>query len=453
MDTECSALPLSFAKVSQRSVTADFSAGPISSDGGLVFLRAVDRRMGLLGRLVGALADRRHPGYVKHSLKELVTQRVYQIACGYEDGNDADVLRRDPMLKLSCEQLPVSGPDLASQPTLSRLENSVRRTDLMRMAYALGNAFIDSFARPPRRVIIDIDDTADAVHGGQQLALFNGFHDTYCFQPLHVYDGLTGRLITAVLRPGRTPKTGEIVAILRRVIERLQQAWPRVRLIVRGDSYFARPEVYQLCHDRQVAFVFSLAGHAKLSEHVAAQRQQVDQQYQRHHRPVRHFSEFTYRARTWPRALRLIAKVERSHQGPNTRFVVTNVAHRRPAYIYQQLYAKRGQAENFIKDHKTYLKSDRTSCHRFQANQFRLLLHSAAYVLLHALREMALQGTEWQHTTFDTLQKRLLKVAARCREWKTKIHVSFPASFPLKSLYITMHRQIDQLPTFVNRSG
>ena len=446
MEQECSTSSLSFAKVSRRQVVADFEGGHISSDGGVMFLRAVEQRIGLVDRLAAVLPDRRHPSYVKHSLKQQLTQRVFQIACGYEDCNDANTLRSDPLFMIGCDQAPVSGDHLASQPTLSRLENSVRRSDLMRMAYALGEAFIASFPRPPRRVIIDIDDTADLVHGGQQLSLFNGFHGNHCFQPLHLYDGITGRLITAVLRPGKTPASGEIVAILRRVIGRLQKAWPRVRLVVRGDSHFARPQLYQLCQTRNVDYIINLGTHGKLRENVASLRQKVDDRFQRQKRKqiVRRYTEFLYQAQSWPQPHRVIAKVERSEKGPNTRFVITSLSHKRPAYLYRQLYAKRGQAENYIKNHKTYLHSDRTSCHRFQANQFRLMLHSAAYMLLHALRDLALTATQFHAANFDTIQKHLLKVATRVRQWKTKIELHFPSSFPLRTLYTIMNRRLQQ---------
>jgi hypothetical protein len=433
---------LSFASLGGKKLQADFEGGTLTSDGGALLLREIDRRTGLIDRLVGALHEWRDPRYVLHSLGDLVRQRVFQIALGYEDADDADALRTDPALKAACERLPLSGPDLASQPTLSRLENQVSRTQLLRLAYALGDAFIASFATPPRQLLLDLDDTEDPVHGAQQLALFNAHYGGYCYQPLHIYDGITGRLITTVLRPGRTPTGQEIVAILKRVVARLRAAWPQVHILVRGDGHFSAPEVHDFCCDHHLFFVLGQGTNPRLKQLVAATQAQAQALYQAQGGTIRLFTQFAYQADTWAQPLRVVAKVEVSSQGTNLRFVTTNLQTSPPSFIYSQAYAGRGQMENLIKNHKTFLHSDRTSCHRFEANQFRLLLHSAAYLLLHALQELLLYSTQLQQSYFETLQLRLLKVGARVVERATVIHFHFPTSFPLQPLYRLLHQRL-----------
>jgi hypothetical protein len=429
-----------FASLSGRKVAGTFDGGTLSNDSGALLLREVDRQTGLIERLAGALRDGRDPAHVKHSLTDLIRQRVFQIALGYEDADDADTLRADPALKMACERLPLSGADLASQPTLSRLENRVSRTQLMRLAYRLGEAFIASFAKPPRQLLLDIDDTTDVVHGTQQLSLFNNHVGEHAYQPMHLYDGISGRLITTVLRPGCRAKGSDIVKILRRVVVRLRQAWPRVELLLRGDSHFSTPEVHAFCARHRVRFVLGQSPNPKLRELVAptlAQAQALYDAAVQAQRPRRVclFAGFSYQAGSWEQPLRVVAKAEVSAMGTNVRFVTTNLHSSPPSFIYQQAYAGRGAMENLIKNHKTFLHSDRTSCHRFEANQFRLLLHSAAYMLLHALQTSFLAGTELRHVYFDTLQQRLLKVAARVVERATVIRLHWPTACPFQELY------------------
>ena len=459
-----------FANLHGKKMEGTFDGGALTSDGGAVLLREVDRRMGLIERVVGVLRDWRDPRYVVHSLTDLVRQRVFQICLGYEDADDADVLRTDPGLKAACERLPVTGVDLASQPTISRLENRVDRRALVRMAYALGDAFIASFSTPPRQVLLDVDDSTDVVHGAQQLSLFNGHVGEYTYQPLHVFDGLTGRLITTVLRPGCRAKGLQVVTILKRVVARLQQAWPEVEIIVRGDSHFSVPEVHEWCAQRGLWFILGQSPNPTLHERIAptlARAQALfdagmrpqpqepaqtrtqnaaegagQQAQEEEPPPVRLFTAFTYQAGSWKQPLRVVAKAEVSARGTNVRFVTTNLTSSQPSFIYQQAYAGRGAMENFIKNHKTYLHSDRTSCHSFAANQFRLFLHSVAYMLLHALQESLLPDTVLEKAYFNTVQQRVLKVAARVVERATVIRIHWPSSFPLQKLFQRIDRRL-----------
>ena len=427
---------LSFASVSGKQVEAVFDGGVLTSDMGVMLLREVASKTGILSRIVGALTDRRHPSYVDHTMADLIGQRVFQIACAYEDANDCNLLREDPAFKAACERLPASDADLASQPTMSRLENGIRRRDLVRMGEAFVDAFIASYATPPEAVVLDFDDTNDAVHGNQQLALFNGYHDQRCYCPLHIYEGRTGRLIMTLLRPGVRPSGKQIVSILKRLVKALRQAWPHVGVFLRGDAHFSCPEVHDFCDEHEVYFVLGQTGNARLAQRAHPLMEQAKASYRETKQPVQRFTSFDYQAHTWASPRRIVYKAEINAVGQaNARFVVTNLQSSQPSFIYKSVYSARGRMENFIKNHKTFLHSDRTSCHTFEANHFRLFLHSAAYILMHALATIGLRGTKWTNAQFNTLQNRLLKVAGRVCELKTKIKFHLPTAFPLQHLY------------------
>jgi hypothetical protein len=440
---ETSQNTLSFANISGKKIEADFDGGRTTSDGGVLLLRQAESKIGVIDRIVGALSDGRHQSYIDHTYTDLVKQRVFQIACGYEDANDSNDLRCDPGLKTACERLPETGDDLASQPTMSRLENSVSRSDLYRIGLALLETFIESYDEPPKKLIIDIDDTDDPTHGSQQLTLFHAYYDEYCYMPIHLYEAETGKLITTLLRPGRRIQGREAAAILRRVLDHLLMVWPWVRITVRGDSHFSAPEVHDLCDEYGVDFILGQATNEKLKalgqplrEKAAVLAEQTDE-------PVRLFESFDYQAESWSRPRQIIHKTEITEGKVNPRFVVTNICRRTPKFLYEKVYCARGRSEGFIKNHKTYLHSDRTSCHRFSANQFRLFLHSAAYVLLHTIQQIGMQSTQWTRSNFDTIQLRLLKVGARVREQATKVRFHFATSFPLKDLMRTVVHNLD----------
>ena len=440
---ETSQITLSFANVSGKKIEADFDGGTTTSDGGVLLLRQAEARTGIVNRLVGAMSDRRHQSYIDHTYTDLIRQRVFQIACGYEDANDSDDPRSDPGLKIACERLPLTGDDLASQPTMSRLENSVTRSDLYRMGEALLETFIESYDKPPRKIILDIDDTDDATHGAQQLTLFHAYYDEYCYLPIHLYEGETGKLITTLLRPGRRIRGREAAAILKRVLDHLIMVWPKTKITLRGDSHFSTPEGHDLCDGYGIDFILGQAINKKLKalgeplmELAAALAEQTDE-------PVRLFDSFDYRAGSWSRPRIIIYKAEITQGKTNPRFVVTNIRNRTPKFLYEKVYCARGRMEGFIKNHKTFLHSDRTSCHRFPANQFRLFLHSAAYVLVHAIKHIGMQGTQWTTSNFDTIQLRVLKIGARVREQATRIRFHFPTSYPLKDLMKTIVLNLD----------
>ena len=423
------------ASIFGKRLDIAFDGGILTSDSGALLLREVEARSGILSRISDAIRDRRHKSYVAHSVSDLVRQRVFQIACGYEDANDCDALRSDPGFKAACGCLPFSGQDLSSQPTMSRFENQMSRSDLYRIARAFVDAFIASYKKPPSSIILDIDDTQDTVYGTQQLSLFNGYVGGYAYQPLHIYEGQSGKLITTILRPGVRPTGQQIVAILKRLVAYLRVAWPQVAIFLRGDAHFSSPQVQDFCAAKDLYFILGQSANTRLTDLAKPVMDQAKSLYEQTDEPVRLFTAFYYQAQTWDRPQRIICKAEINEKGQNTRFVVTNLESSRASFIYQNIYCARGQMENFIKNHKTFLHSDRTSCHTFYANQFRLFLHSAAYVLIQTLAQIGLQGTRWRHAQFNTIQKCLLKVAGRVCELKTKITFHLPASFPLQHLY------------------
>ena len=426
---DCTKQLLLFKGISGKKIEADFNGGEISSDAGLLFLREVEERIGLITKMADSLRDRRHPGYVQHQLLELFRQRIFQIAGGYEDGNDSNELREDPIMKIACERLP-EGEPLASQPTISRFENSLSRTDLYRIAKVFLDVFIESYEEPPEALILDIDDTDDRTYGHQQLSLFNAYHGDYCYLPIHIYEGQSGRLITTVLRPGRRPSGKQIVSILKRVVKRIRQAWPEVGLILRGDSHYSCPEVFDFCKENDLKYVLGFKALSPLLRQVKPLVEEMALRFKQEKQPVRMFTETLYKAQSWKKACRVIAKVDSNALGTNTRFIITNLEHWNRRFIYETVYCGRGTMELMIKEHKNHLLSDRTSCPSFSANQFRLFLHSAAYVLLHSFRALHLKGTEWASAQFDTIRLKIIKIGARIRQLSRKIRIHLPTSFP-----------------------
>ena len=434
-------LSFAFKTISGKHVTADFTGGDVTSDGGVLLLRELADRMGIVDRLAAVILDTRHPSYTRHDITTLLSQRILQIACGYEDADDCDDLRADPGFKAACDRLP-SGDNLASQPTMSRFENALSSKDVYRIADALVRQFIASYDTPPDAIVLDIDDTDDITHGAQQLSLFNGYHDDYCYMPLFIFEGRSGKLITSILRPGKRPTGKEVRSIIKRVVTRLRKAWPSVGIIIRGDSHFATPELYTLCDTNDLHFIFGLATNAVLKRYAQPALSVARCDYERTGKPSRVYRQIRYQAGSWHRKIRVIVMAEVSALGDNVRFIVTSFERSRPSFLYETAYCDRGRMENFIKDHKVALKSGRTSCHRFTANCVRLMLHSAAYMILHTLRERALAGTDYDTAQFDTIRLRLLKVGAEVREMKTKLRFILPSSFTLKKVFAVMHRNV-----------
>jgi hypothetical protein len=432
--------------VAGKPVQVTFDGGRLTSDGGVLMLAEIERRLGIAERLARCIEDPRAPERVEHGLAEMIRFRALLIAAGYEDANDCDALRADPAFKMAVGRLPESGADLCSQPTISRLENLPRAMALKRMMAAMVELFCDSFAQVPRRIVLDIDDTEDKVHGQQQLSLFNAHYDSRCFLPIHIYEATTGKPVAMILRPGKTPGGAEVALILRHVVKAIRARWPRVDILVRGDSHYGRHEAMTWCERNRVGYVFGLAGNkvlltrvGDLAEDAAVRRAQGEAE------KVRRFGAFRYGAKTWHAERRVVARIEASAQGSDTRFVVTNLAGA-PRWLYESVYCQRGQAENLIKAHKLHLASDRTSCSSATANQFRLLIHTAAYWLLHTLRGLAPRTSFWRDAQFDTIRLALIKVAARVTELKTRIKVALPTCYPHQASWALLAGRAAKLP-------
>jgi hypothetical protein len=437
--------------VGGKSVRLAFDAGRLTSDAGVLLLAEIERRLGIAERLARCIEDPRDPAAIRHSLAEMIRFRALLIACGYPDANDCDTLRHDPAFKMALGRLPDSGADLCSQPTISRLENLPGPVALKRMMAAMIDLFCDSFAQVPEHIVLDIDDTEDAVHGGQQLALFNAHYDSHCFLPIHIYEATTGKPVAIFLRPGKTPDGAEVARVLRHVIRQIRARWPRVRILIRGDSHYGRIEAITLCERLRVGYVFGLAGNrvllrkvVDLAEDVALRRLDASTE------KVRRHGEVEYAAKTWPAqpatvVRRIIARVEAGPQGTDTRFIITNLAGT-PEHLYEDLYCARGQAENLIKAHKLHLASDRTSCTKATANQFRLMVHTAAYWLMLSLRDLTPKLSFWRVAQFDTIRIALLKVAARVTEMATRIKVALPTGYPYQNSWMLLAERAVRRP-------
>jgi hypothetical protein len=409
-------------------------------------LAEIERKLGIAERLARCVDDPRAPARVQHGLAEMIRFRALLIAAGYEDANDCDALRADPAFKMATGRLPESAPDLCSQPTMCRLENLPGPIALKRMMAAMIELFCDSFAEVPHRLVLDIDDTEDRVHGGQQLALFHAHYDSRCFLPIHIYEATTGKPVAVILRPGKTPSGAEVALVLRHVVKALRARWPRVEILIRGDSHYARHEAMTWCERTRVGYVFGLAGNQVLLTHVAelADDAAVGRALGEGDK-VRRFRAFRYGARSWKVERQVVARIEASTHGSDSRFIVTNLAGA-PRWLYEGVYCRRGQAENLIKAHKGHLASDRTSCTSATANQFRLLIHTAAYWLLHTLRGLAPRTSFWRDAQFDTIRLALIKVAARITEMKTRIKVALPTCYPYQQSWALLARRALKLP-------
>jgi hypothetical protein len=418
-----------------KPVHLTFDGGRLTSDAGVLLLAEIERRLGLAERLARCLADPRAPDRIRHTLAEMIRFRTLLIATGYPDANDCDALRIDPAFKMAVGRLPERDEDLCSQPTMCRLENLPGSTALKRMMAAMVELFCDSFEQVPRRIILDIDDTCDPVHGGQQLALFHAHYGERCFLPIHVYEAVSGKPVAVILRPGKTPDGAEVMLVLRHVVGAIRRRWPKVDILVRGDSHYARHEALGWCERNRVAYAFGLAGNKVLLARVAGLAEDAAvARLEGEAAKVRHYDDFVYAARTWGTERRVIARIEASDRGADTRFIVTNLAGA-PRWLYEDVYCARGQAENLIKAHKLHLASDRTSCSKPGANQFRLVLHTAAYWLLHTLRGLAPKQSFWREAQFDTIRLAFIKVAGRVSELATRIKVALPCSYPYQQSF------------------
>jgi hypothetical protein len=441
-------LPFSLPSICQKKVTAAFDGGLISSDGGVLLLAGADKRLGLVDTLAAIIPDHRDPAKITHTMSDILRARILAIACGYPDADDLDDLRKDPAFKLACGRLPQSGDDLASQPTMSRWENAPDLRTLIRLTYATVDLWCKSYSRPPKSIMLDIDDTADTVHGHQQLSLFNAHYDERCFLPIHIYDAATGHCVLTILRPGKTPDGTEVRAHLRRLVRRIRMHWPQTQITFRGDSHYGRKEAMEWCEQNGVRYIFGLAPNKVLAEQIFPKldeccvRRAIEQLDK-----VRDFTTTRYAAKSWSRLRRVVARIEATRKGADVRYVVTNLKRGSAKHLYENVYCARGQAENLIKRHKSQLASDRTSCRSPLANQMRLILHTAAYWLMRTLRDAIPQPQPLASGEFSTLRLRLLKVAVRVRETASRIGLAFAANCPDAELFRSLIWSLNLRPT------
>jgi hypothetical protein len=437
--TDCNRDPLHFSTLGPKSVVADFQGGRLTTDAGALVLRELADNLGLFDALDTAIPDPRNPVFIIHDQRALIAQRITAIALGYEDLNDHQTLRADPVLQVVAGRPPEAELTLASPPTLCRLENRVARPTLVKIAEVLVDQFLAAQPTPPEHLILDFDATDDRVHGKQEGRFFHGYYDHHCFLPLYVFCG--DELLAAYLRPSNIDAAKHARAVLKLLVGKLRAAWPEVKITVRGDSGFCRWRLMRWCDSHGIGYVLGLAKNPALQRAARDEIARAERQFQQTGQPQRRFGSFSYAASTWDRPRRVIVKAEHNAQGANPRFVVANVPGD-PQELYEDVYCQRGEMENRIKEQQLDLFADRTSCHRFLANQFRLLLSSAAYVLLQALRRTALEGTELACAQVGTIRLKLFKVAARVVVTARRVVFHLSSSYPYQEVFRSVYERL-----------
>ncbi len=431
---------LGFPAVCGKEVVCRNDGGEITSDAGLLLISLADKKLGLTQAMADAMTDHRRQSNVVHGVAVMFRERVYAISQGYEDANDLDILSCDPALKTACGRLPKTGANLASQPTLSRFENMPGAADMVRMAVVMARKVISQLPVGTRRVIIDVDPTEDPCHGQQEFEFFNGHYGCHCFLPIHIH--ITGedgrqRIIGSVLRPGNSGATKGLYSVLRIVIGVVRERFPDAQIILRADSAFGVCNVLNFSEDMGIDYILGMKGNKALSGLTAAVQMDACLKYKWEGNGCREYGSVPYRARSWRHNRRVVVKAQITQGELNPRFVVTNLGKMSDVEAYE-FYCARGEQENRIKEMKLDLASGRTSCHRFLANQFRLLMHTAACILMGVLQE-SLAGTRWSKAQIGTLRTRLLKVGARVIQTARKIWFHLPSSFPGQDAWKRMY--------------
>lgn len=426
--TDCNQLRLDFPMVKHRRVEGRFGGGEITSDGGVLLTALADRRLGLTAALARVLPDHRAAGKVRHTLRDLLRQRIYGIAQGWEDLNDHQSLREDTAL-----QTAVGRDDtLASASTLCRLENKAARHTTRLMHRVLVETFIKSFTTPPAELILDFDATDDRVHGGQEGAFYHGYYGDWCFLPLYVFCGQ--QLLVSLLRPACTDAARGAWSVLRLLAQRLREAFPGVRLMFRGDSGFCRWRMLRWCESNNIGYIVGLARNTRLEAMLAPALAQAEAEFKATQVKARKFAELRYAAQSWEVERRVIGKAEHTAKGANPRFVLTNLEGG-GQHLYDKVYCARGEMENRIKEQQLDLFADRTSCHAWWANQFRLLLSSCAYVLIETIRRLGLAGTAMARAQCGTIRLRLLKIGAVVLRNTRRVQLLWSSSHPCQDIF------------------
>ena len=426
--TECTQESFDFPACKRRRVEARFDGGDITSDAGVLLLQQADRRLGLSAAVAKVLHDPRRRASCAHDLPSLLRQRLYGLALGYEDLNDHHSLRHDLALQTAVER----DSPLASASTLCRWENRADRATAWRLHEVLVDQFIASYRRAPKRLILDFDATDDAVHGRQEGRFFHGYYDHYCFLPLYVFCGK--QLLVSYLRPSKIDAAKHAWAILTLLVKRLRQTWPKVRILLRADSGFCRWKMLHWCERNDVDYLVGIARNDRLNTQAQPFLSAAERAFQNTRRKQRRFHVMYYAAHSWDRRRRIIVKAEHTSKGSNPRYLVTNLK-AEAQYLYDRLYCARGEMENRIKEQQLDLFADRTSCHAWWPNQFRLLLSSFAYTLLEAIRRLALTGTELANAYVGTIRLKLLKIGAVIIRNTRRIRFLMSSVYPYQALF------------------
>ena len=467
MATECSQKTFAFHVLGQREVAARFDGGRITSDGGGLLLGQVERATGITRRFAACFSDHRDPDLIEHTVEQLIAQRVYALALGYEDLNDHDDLRHDPLLAILVGKEDPLGRDrprqrdhgkaLAGKSTLNRLElTPVRATPKSRYKKITVNrravqdsfieVFLQSFDIPPNRIVLDLDTTDDLLHGHQSGRFFHGYYGNYCYLPLYIFCG--EHLLCARLRPSNIDASAGSVKELERIVSAVRRRWPKVQIVIRGDSGFCREQIMTWCEANEVGYVLGLAKNNRLKAALMNELEQARRQFEETGQPARLFKDFTYRTlQSWSRARRVVGKAEHLAKGPNPRFVVTSLSPSEldARSLYEKEYCARGDMENRIKEQQLCLFADRTSAATMRANELRLWFSSVAYLLMTAMRRLGLKGTELAKAQCDTIRLKLLKIGAVIRVTVRKVWVSLAEGCPYQHIFGQVYAHLVQL--------
>ncbi len=466
--TECTQSSFEFHRLHRRDVVAHFDGGDLTTDAGGLLLRETDRRLNLTARLAGCFTDHRRANRTEHPVQQLVAQRIYGLALGYEDLNDHDQLRADPLMAVLGDRADPKGADRrreqdrgkagAGKSTLNRLEltpaNADSQARYKKIVYSseamdglLVDIFLESYAEPPTQIVLDVDATDDPIHGMQEGSFFHGYYREYCYLPLYII--CEEFVLCARLRSSNIDPSSGTVEEVQRIVEQIRRKWPQVQIILRGDGGFCRDALMSWCEQHQVDFVFGLAKNKRLVTIIGRQLQEAKVEFEKTRKAARVFSEFSYRTRkTWKQERRVIAKAEHLDKGSNPRFVVTSLSAERmqTRAVYEELYCARGEMENRIKEQQLALFADRTSTALMRSNQLRLYFSTFAYQLMQGLRRLGLQGTEMARAQCQTIRLRLLKIGAQIRVTVRRVCFSLASGYPLAQLFAQVHRNLRAIP-------
>ena len=434
--TNCTYQLALFQGFKHRKIETNFDGGNVTSDGGVLFLRQADRILNLTKRAAALIKDPRRQASCLHDRTEMLRQRVYGICLGYEDLNDHDHLRTDAAIQTAVE----TNEDLASSPTLCRFESWADRQTAVKINELLVDAFIESHKYPPEEIILDFDATDDPVHGNQEGRFYHGYYDRYCFLPLYVFSG--HHLLCAMLRPSNIDPARHAWAVLKLLVKKLRASWPDVQIIFRGDSGFCRHRMMSWCDRNGVGYIIGIARNPRLEAMSGRILRKAQKKHRRTGRKAKIYRTIWYAAQTWKVKRPVIVKAEHTHLGRNNRYVVTNLPGN-PRFLYEQIYCARGDMENRIKEKQLDLFADRTSCHKWWSNQFRLLLSSLAYVIMEAIRRLGLYGTELGHAQCGTIRLKLLKIGAIITRNTRRIRFTLSSHYPWKELFIRAAVRLD----------